>query len=318
MPLPPFDTSSMDGYAVRAAELGGDPVPVVADIAAGDPPPVLAPGSVVSIATGAPIPAGADSVIPIEVVERDGDTIPRGGAQAGSLHPPRRRGCGPWRRGGLGGNRALARRTGCSRLGRCESYRGGAQAAGAAIATGSELVAAGRSLAPGQIYESNLTALTAQIVRAGGEVVLAEVVADDPQLIAAAFQRALAADVVISSGGVSVVPHDQSNPRCSAWARVRCSGGLPTSRASRSGSARPSRARSCSACRESGPSLVCFELFVRPALAVMQGAVTPPRLVARLSEPVERLADRDHAVRAALYSGPEGMLLGRSRRRSRI
>ncbi len=75
VPLPPFDTSSMDGYAVRAAELGGDPVPVVADIAAGDPPPVLAPGSVVSIATGAPIPDGADSVVPIEVVERDGDTI---------------------------------------------------------------------------------------------------------------------------------------------------------------------------------------------------------------------------------------------------
>ncbi len=180
----------------------------------------------------------------------------------------------------------------------------------AAIATGSELVAAGHSLGPGQIYESNLTALTAQIIRAGGEVVLAEVVADDPQLIAAAFQRGLQADVVISSGGVSVGPHDHVKPaliglgvREVFW-RVAHKPGKPIW----FGQA------------ESGTlvfgvpgnpvsSLVCFELFVRPALAVMQGAVAPPRLVARLSEPVQRLEDRDHAVRAALYSGPEGMLL---------
>ena len=71
--LPPFATSSMDGYAVRAAELGGGPLPIAFRIAAGDRPGVLPTGSAAGIATGAPLPEGADAVVPIEdAEERDG------------------------------------------------------------------------------------------------------------------------------------------------------------------------------------------------------------------------------------------------------
>ena len=81
----------------------------------------------------------------------------------------------------------------------------------AAIATGSELVAAGIPLEPGQIYESK-TWKTAQALRCGAELPLTEVVRDDQQAIADTLERALTADVVISSGGVSVGPHDYVKP----------------------------------------------------------------------------------------------------------
>ena len=71
--LPPFATSSMDGYAVRAAELGGRPLPIAFRIAAGDRPGVLPAGSAAGIATGAPLPDGADAIVPIEdAQEREG------------------------------------------------------------------------------------------------------------------------------------------------------------------------------------------------------------------------------------------------------
>src|SRR5262249_21016673 len=71
--LPPFATSAMDGYAVRAAELGAEPVPVAFRIAAGDRPGVLEQGTAAAIATGGPVPEGADAVVPIEDArEEDG------------------------------------------------------------------------------------------------------------------------------------------------------------------------------------------------------------------------------------------------------
>ena len=67
--LPPFATSAMDGYAVRAAELGDGPVPIAFRLAAGDPPRPLPAGAVAGIATGAPMPPGADAVVPVEDAE---------------------------------------------------------------------------------------------------------------------------------------------------------------------------------------------------------------------------------------------------------
>ncbi len=308
--LPPFATSSMDGYAVRAAELGDGPVPIAARIAAGDPPIPLAPGTAAGIATGAPVPDGADSIVPIEVTEeRDGGLVAappvvgacirRAGedvsagdviAEAGAVLSPAAlaalASAGVW-------ELELARRP---RV--------------AAIATGSELVAAGEPLQPGQIYESNLTAVTAQSLRAGAEMTMAEVVRDDPQAISDALASALSADVVISSGGVSVGPHDYVKPALLGlgveevfwrvahkpgkplWFGVADSGalvfGVPGNPVS---------------------SLVCFELFIRPALMRMQGAATPPRAVARLARPVKRLRQRDHAMRCTLAPGPDGMQL---------
>ena len=181
----------------------------------------------------------------------------------------------------------------------------------AVLATGSELVAPGLPLEPGQIYESNATAIAAQAARAGAEVATAAMVIDDRDATEAAFAAAIAdADVVVSSGGVSVGPHDHVKPALDAlgvrevfwrvahkpgkplWFGVAGDGtpvfGLPGNPVS---------------------SLVCFELFVRAALDAMQGVAPRPRPVARLADAGPPAGPRDHAVRCRLLPGPEGMEL---------
>ncbi len=308
--LPPFSTSSMDGYAVRAAELGNGPVPIALRIAAGDRPSPLAPGTAAGIATGAPVPDGADAIVPIEVTEeRDGGLVaerPAVGACIRTMGEDVRAGDTVIGEGIVLSPAALAAlaSAGVSEIEVARRPRV------AAIATGSELVAAGIPLEPGQIYESNLTSVTAQALRCGAELPLTEVVRDDQQAIADTLERALTADVVISSGGVSVGPHDYVKPALLGlgveevfwrvahkpgkplWFGVAGSGalvfGVPGNPVS---------------------SLVCFELFIRPALLRMQGAAPPLRPVARLTHAVKRLRDRDHAMRCTLSPGPDGMQL---------
>ena len=180
----------------------------------------------------------------------------------------------------------------------------------AAIATGSELVRAGMPLGPGQIYESNLTSIVAQSVRAGAEVVAAAIVADDRPATEAAFSAALSADVVVSSGGVSVGPHDHVKGALDAlgvrevfW-RVAHKPGKPLWFG-----VAPTGALVFGVPGNPVSSLVCFELFVRPALRALQGAPEEPRPVARLAQPIARLATRDHAVRCRLLPGADGMEL---------
>ena len=308
--LPPFATSAMDGYAVRAAELGDGPVPIAFRVAAGDPPRPLPAGAVAGIATGAPMPSGADAVVPIEQAEevdgalraerpRPGAHIrPEGGdvesgrlvAQAGRVLTP--------------ALLAAVAAVGAARV------RVARRPRLAVIATGSELVRPGEPLAPGQIYESNLTAIVAQADRAGADVVGAEIVADDRAATEAAFAAALAADVVVSSGGVSVGPHDHVKGALDAlgvaevfW-RVAHKPGKPLWFG-----VAPQGALVFGVPGNPVSSLVCFELFVRPALRAMQGAPQEPRPVARLAGPIARLESRDHAVRCRLRPGPDGMQL---------
>ncbi|MDX6495486.1 MAG: molybdopterin molybdotransferase [Gaiellales bacterium] len=308
--LPPFATSSMDGYAVRAAELGGEPLPIAFRIAAGDRPGVLPMGSAAGIATGAPLPEGADAIVPIEdAEERDGlvaepttpgacirraaEDVAAGQtlARAGDVLTP--------------ALLAAIASAGADTVEVCDRPRI------AVLATGSELAAPGLPLEPGQIYESNAISIAAQAVRAGAEVTTAAMVIDDRDATEAAFAAAIAdADLVVSSGGVSVGPHDYVKPALDAlgvrevfwriahkpgkplWFGVAGDGtpvfGLPGNPVS---------------------SLVCFELFVRAALVAMQGVAPRPRPRARLATPVRRLAIRDHAVRCRLVPGAEGMEL---------
>jgi molybdopterin molybdotransferase len=308
--LPPFATSAMDGFAVRAAELGKAPLPVAFRIAAGDAPRALAPSTAAGIATGAPVPEGADAVVPIEDAREDGGLIaeqPRVGA---AIRPAG----GDLRAGDVVAARGTVLRP---------AVLAAIAAAGvpevevasrpriAIVATGSELVRPGRPLAPGQIYESNAIAVAAQAVRAGAEVASTELVEDDAEATRGAFARALAeAEVVVSSGGVSVGPHDYVKPALEQlgvrevfW-RVRHKPGKPLwFGAAQDGTlvfGLPGNPVS---------SVVCFELFVRAALEAMTGAEPAPRPVARLAEPVSRLAERDHAVRCTLERGDEGMSL---------
>jgi molybdopterin molybdotransferase len=308
--LPPFATSAMDGYAVRAADLAAGGVPIAFRLGAGDPPRPLPPGTASGIATGAPLPDGADAVVPIEDAREDD------GALFADPPAPRahiRDQGGDVRQGQVVGRTGMPL---TPALLAAISATGVAEVAVsrrprvAVLATGNELVPPGRALEPGQIYESNLTSIVAQARSAGAEVIAAEIVPDDRAATREAFGRAIAADVVVSSGGVSVGPHDHVKPALlelgvrevfwrlahkpgkPLWFGVAPTGalvfGLPGNPVS---------------------SLVCFELFLRPALAALQHGSAPPRAVARLAEPVRRLGVRDHAVRCLLRASPEGMVL---------
>jgi molybdopterin molybdotransferase len=309
--LPPFDTSAMDGYTVRAADLGAGGVPIAFRLGAGDRPRPLPPGAAAGIATGAPLPDGADAVVPVEHArEEEGLLVAESPAVGAHI---RERG-GDVREGDVVGaagtllTPALLAAISATGVGTVTVSR---RPRLAALATGSELVPVGRPLEPGQIYESNLTSIVAQARGAGAEVVAAATVADDRDATREAFARAIAAaDVVVSSGGVSVGPHDHVKPVMAAlgvrevfwrlahkpgkplWFGVAEDGtlvfGLPGNPVS---------------------SLVCFELFLRPALAAMQHGRPPERPVARLAEPVKRLPGRDHAVRCRLAASSDGMQL---------
>ena len=309
--LPPFSTSAMDGYAVRAAELGNGPLPIAFRIAAGDAPQELPAGSASGIATGAPLPPGADAVVPIEEAEEvDGGLVatatrpgahirPAGGdIEAGGLVAPAGTVLSP----------SVVAAIAASGVG---AVRVSALPRVAVLATGSELTPPGEPLKPGRIYESNLASITALAARAGVEVTVHGVVPDDRAETERMLAKAIeSADVVVSTGGVSVGPHDHVKPALAAlgveevfW-RVAHKPGKPLwfGRAP-SGTlvfGLPGNPVSC---------LVTFELFVREALGAMTGAERRPRPVARLAAPVRKLASREHAVRCRLVPGPEGMEL---------
>jgi molybdopterin molybdotransferase len=309
--LPPFSTSAMDGYTVRAADLAAGPVPIAFRLGAGDRPRPLEPGTAAGIATGAPLPDGADAVVPVEDArEQDGALVadpPRPGAHIRPEGEDVRAGAVVAR----AGTQLTAAVLAAIQAAGADQVDVARRPRAAALATGSELVPVGRPLEPGQIYESNLTAIVSQARTAGADVTTAEVVVDDREATEAAFARAIAsADVVVSSGGVSVGPHDHVKPALAAlgvrevfwrlahkpgkplWFGVSPGGalvfGLPGNPVS---------------------SLICFQLFIRPAIVAMQHGRVPARPVARLAEPVKRLRERDHAVRCRLSASPDGMVL---------
>jgi len=215
--LPPFDSSAMDGYAVRAgppAELG-----VVGEARAGHPAGVrVGDGEAVRISTGAPVPEGAEAVVPIERVEELGEERVR----AGEARPGAN-----LRRAGEDVSRGQAVfgpgcELGPAELGMLASMgrarvRVGRRPRAALLVTGDELARPGEPLGPGQIYGSNEVTLTAQARRAGADVVLRAGVPDNRQGTEAALEAALAAaDLVLVSGGVSVGPHDHVKPALAA------------------------------------------------------------------------------------------------------
>jgi molybdopterin molybdotransferase len=303
--LPPFPSSAMDGFAVRSADAPGR-LRVVARIAAGSPAPrALAAGEAMAISTGGVVPDGADAVIPIEVVSEDGESVEVPGAERGAHVRPRG---GDLAAGDLvveGGTllrpaelAALA----ASGVGEVASAR---RPRVALVTTGSELRRPGEPLEPGQIYESNGVMLAAAAASAGAVVGAAVSVADDDDAHRDALEYGLEGDVLVTSGGVSVGPHDLVR-RIEAdlgvtevfW-RVAVKPGKPISFGVRGDTlvfGLPGNPVS---------SLVCFELFVRPALLALQGARDPgPAYGAGvLGSNVRRNAERDEFLRARLRDG---------------
>jgi molybdopterin molybdotransferase len=306
--LPPFASSAMDGFALRAADTPGT-LPVVARIAAGRPAErELRAGEAMAIATGGAVPEGADAVIPIEyVVENDNDIeLAEPVAPAANVRP---RG-GDVRAGesvaGAGSRLGPAQLGALAAAGIAE-VACGAQPRAAVLATGTELRRPGEPLGPGEVYEANGLILASQLASAGAQVERLAAVADDEDAHRQALARGLEHDVLVTSGGVSVGPHDlvrqverELGVEEVFW-RVAVKPGKPVSFGVRGSTlvfGLPGNPVS---------SLVGFELFVRPAVLALQGHRDPlPRFEpGRLGAAAKLNPHRDQLVRARTRPGDD-------------
>jgi molybdopterin molybdotransferase len=273
--LPPFPSSAMDGFAVRAADTPGT-LPVAFKVAAGSPSPEPLPtGAAAGIATGGAVPDDADTVVPVELAVEQGSHVelserarpgahirPRGGDVRAGSHVI------------AAGSRLGPAQIGALAAAGIPEVRSSRRPRVAVLATGSELRAAGEALAPGEIYESNRTMIAAALAGAA-ELDLLPVVGDREDAHRAALERGLAADVLVTSGGVSMGPHDlvrkvgrELGVEELFWG-VAVKPGKPLSFGVRGSTlvfGLPGNPVS---------SLVGTLLFVRPALLALQGAVDP-------------------------------------------
>ncbi|HLF23080.1 MAG TPA: molybdopterin molybdotransferase MoeA, partial [Burkholderiales bacterium] len=208
---PGFDNSMMDGYALAVADARAHDfaLPVVGASTCGDAPKALTPGTAMRIYTGAPLPGGADAVVIQEDVEILGGRV-RLPASIAAGDNIRRRG-EDYRKGealyapGRRLNPLDLALLGSAGIDRVSVYR---RARALVASTGDELVPPGRALAPGQIYESNRLAISAQLRALGADVVDGGIVADDVNALRAVLARSGEYDFVVTSGGASVGDHD--------------------------------------------------------------------------------------------------------------
>ncbi|HET8734773.1 MAG TPA: gephyrin-like molybdotransferase Glp [Anaeromyxobacteraceae bacterium] len=295
-PLPPFDNSQMDGYALRAADAprAGHRLPVAFEVFAGDDAArPLPPGACARVFTGAPVPPGADCVEMQEEVERKGRTArflraaepgrfvrPAGAdVAAGSVALP----------AGLevdAGAIGLAAALGLPELPVHRRPRVGI------LATGDEIVPLGGHPRPGQIFESNGHQLAAACAEAGADPVRLPLARDDRDSLRRSLAAARDLDALVCIGGVSVGDRDLvragltgSGARLDFW-RVAMRPGKPVA------FGRWGRMAVFGLPGNPASSLVTFELFVRPALRALAGLPGTGRIVlrARLSAAEEKPA----------------------------
>lgn len=320
VPLPGFDNSSMDGYAVHAADTRTSaPLEVIAEQPAGPARHLnLLPGTAIRIFTGAPVPAGADAVIMQEDVDvqaspsgthivcrepvEPGENIRRAGADlclgqklldSGTLLTPTLLGV----LASQGLQEILVHPT--PRV--------------ALVTTGDELVPAGQSLQPGQLYNSNGLMLESLVRQVGAPQVHSQHLPDDLEATTTALGGLIAGhDFLILSGGVSVGDHDCIKPALQAlghpaefW-RVKVKPGKPLLFVQ----ARRPDGGLCHIFGLPGnpvSSFVTFQLFVRPALLKAMGAagkhLSLPIVSATLASPLSNAGDRPHYVRGFYENG---------------
>ena len=303
--LPPFRSSAMDGFAVRSDDAEAAPVtlPVVARVAAGRPAPrPLAAGEAMAISTGGVVPDGADAVVPLEVVEETGDAV--------RIVVPVRAGANVRERGGdvRAGETFLAPGV---RLG--PGQMGALAAAGlaavrcarrphvAVLATGSELRPPGEPLGDGEIYESNGALLAAAVASAGAVPERLGIVPDERAATREGLEAALArADVVVTSGGASVGPHDLVRALQAELGVEEVFWGVSIKPGKRLAFGTRDARLVFSVPGNPVSALVTFELFIRPALAALVGVADPLARYARgvLVRSLRRDPRRDEFVRA--------------------
>jgi molybdopterin molybdotransferase len=301
--LPPWDNSAMDGYAIRAGDVAGavDDRPVrlevVGEVAAGVAPDRrVAAGRAIRIATGAPIPQGADAVVPVELttpLDAGGAQGPRGRDAAGPLpaaalvHAAVRPGANIRRAGsdlragqslldagGALGPAQMALLTGAG-VGKVSAHH---RPLVGVLATGDELVPAGSEIGPASIPDANGPGLRALVARAGAEAIDLGIARDELPDVLARLRHGLdqGCDAIVVSGGVSVGPYDvvktgfEELGQVDLW-RVAVQPGKPFALATvrRSGAQRPVLLFGLPGNPVSG--FVTFELFVRPAIRALAG-----------------------------------------------
>ena len=296
--VPPFRNSAMDGYAVRADDVARAPAQlrVVGEIAAGGfPDRAIGRGEAMRIMTGAPMPDGADTVVRVEDTDNRSDVVTIRAATPKGLSV---RQAGEDLRKGetilTSGTVVRAAEIGLLASVGKAMVRVFKRARVAVLSTGDEIVDVDAPIARGQIRDANRYSLASAIRAAGAEPWVRGIVRDTPDALRAALREAMSADVIVTSGGVSVGDHDHLKPVLSElgsidfWA-IAIRPGRPLAFGElRDGERRvpifglPGNTVS---------SLLTFELFVRPALLRMQGRrnVTRPRARARLLEPVDKI-----------------------------
>jgi molybdopterin molybdotransferase len=214
--LVPYARSAMDGFALRSADTPGAAAehPVALALGgttyAGDAPGRLLPGEVLAIATGAPLPAGADAVVPIEDVSRHGDTIVLRAPLSMGEHVF---GAGDdARRGDVlvrHGDEITPGRTALLAAAGHAAIRVHRRPRVAVVCTGDEVVAVTATPGRGQIRNSNAAMLGAHLARDGAEITFVAQAADSPEALRAVLRAALAlGDLVITTGGASVGERD--------------------------------------------------------------------------------------------------------------
>jgi molybdopterin molybdotransferase len=313
-PLPSFDNSSMDGYAVHAADLAAAtaeaPVtlPVTDQVPAGDTRALtVAPGTCVRIMTGALMPAGADAVVPVELTD--------GGADQARFSRPVVKGYSIRPRGDdvAEGDRLLpaGTRLGPAQIALLAASGHGSVLARAAprvavLATGNELSEPGSPLVPGQIWESNSYMLAAAVRQAGGSATRHRA-GDDPEKVLAMIGVLSAqADMLITSGGVSMGgEHDVVKAALSGsgagtitFRKVAMQPGMPQG----FGAVGPDQTPILTLPGNPVSAFVSFWLFGRPALDALQGLVPQPVPArrARLASPVRSPQGRRSFLRGVL------------------
>lgn len=283
--LPGFDNSAMDGYAVRVEDVTAAsderPVrlPVAEDIPAGRTDALtLAPGTAHRIMTGAPLPAGATAVVPVEGTDGGTDTVAIRATARDGQHV---------RRAGEDVAAGTTVLTAGQRL--TPAALGLVAALGLGevsvvprqrvlvMSTGSELVAPGTPLLPGQIYESNAVMLAAAVRDAGGEVVTVAMTSDDVPTFRAALERhAKGADLIVSTGGVSAGAYEVVKDSLADdvdFVKVAMQPGMPQ------GSGRVFGTPIVTLPGNPVSALVSFEVFIRTPLRAAMGLPSPERPV---------------------------------------
>jgi molybdopterin molybdotransferase len=326
--VPSFDNSAMDGYAVDGTALaaGHTTFRVTVEIPAGhyvaEP---VGPGAAAKIMTGAPLPPGVDTVVPVELTSQSGDELTvhetvKPGANArqagedvavGDVVLPRGARLGPAEVGLLAsigvGPVTVARRP---RV--------------AILATGSELVPAGEPLRPGQIRNSNSYTAYGQVSAAGGEPVMLGIARDDLEETRRLIAAALEHDVVLTSGGVSVGEFDFVKQVQQELGVERRFWGVATKPGKPLAFGVRGRTLVFGVPGNPVAAMVSFELYIRPALLALQGRrdLYRPYVVAASAEPVKRTKERTEARRCRLErrgrgwvfstTGPQGSGILRS------